>query len=753
MKHLGQWVLIYMLTAFLPTSILYAQSVIVLDSCGQSYIDPQDANPGNPSNYDTLTYTTYFDTDTLVRSYYVDINAFGGLQVDRTRIFAVMPDESLKQIGGIAFGNCVDCVDGFALIIDDSLYVDQIADPNLIDPWLLTFGQPSFTLTGNLQTLTGVGRVSGRIPVCAIGLQIEYRVFSDPANTATEFSTHVLCPATVGTCVMETDFLIDCGQDSIHLLSTVPADCFVETPQITWSNAAGWSSNLANPSLQLTGNQGMFYFTIQDDCCTFVDSFLVESPIEVDAGPDIIACQGDTLAWFGDGGVTGFWEYPDGSTLDGIVGILRDMTPEMNGAYVFHGFNEEGCEDTDTLLVEVRVPATPIVDYGNPCVGDSVVFTLLNDTLFNAINWFNPDNEPISSPIIPSLTTEDFGFYRVETIDSTECLTLEWMFLLGSTPTPYEAFFDEVCDSTLVFLYPDTLQYEWAVGAEGPFFGTPDGGLFEVSVTNSAGCTTVDIIDIPPPNGPIQDIDIFQPICPADPGEIEITVIDPDRDHIYSIDGGENFFVTPDFDDLQPGNYTVVVVDDLGCRKEVPVEIIQPGPLFVYLSLDSLEVRPTTPVQISAFTVGDVVTYQWIPDIIDSGTAQTNFLASTNMDVRIVVQDSRGCLASDGFPLTIVLGDIYVPNAFSPNDDGVNDKFTFFSDNGSGELIETLQVYDRYGDQMFDATEIPISTPYYGWDGTARGKPMNPGVYTYYGIVRFGNGFRKLFKGDVTLVR
>ena len=197
----------------------------------------------------------------------------------------------------------------------------------------------------------------------------------------------------------------------------------------------------------------------------------------------------------------------------------------------------------------------------------------------------------------------------------------------------------------------------------------------------------------------------------------------------------------------------LVVQDALGCEQRFPIEIRQPDTIGVALRETHLFKRPLTPVLLTARTIGNVETIQWLPKVIDSGTETTAFLASDDMDIRVVVRDERGCLASATLRLDIVLGEIYVPNAFSPNGDGFNDAFTFFSDNGSGEVIEQLTLYDRWGNLVFEARDIGLNDEALGWKGRFGGQAAPPGVYTYYGIIRFGNGARRELKGDVTLLR
>jgi hypothetical protein len=68
-------------------------------------------------------------------------------------------------------------------------------------------------------------------------------------------------------------------------------------------------------------------------------------------------------------------------------------------------------------------------------------------------------------------------------------------------------------------------------------------------------------------------------------------------------------------------------------------------------------------------------------------------------------------------------------------------------------VIEQLAIYDRWGGLVFEAREIGLNDESLGWNGRNGGRAVEPGVYTYFGIIRFGNGDRREVKGDVTLLR
>ncbi len=728
------------------------QSPIVLDDCGVSYVDPQDQS-GNPSSgLDTLIYSELFSEQGFRHSYFIDINAFGGQQVDRSRVYAILPDNSQLLLGELAFGNCLDCVTGFALVYNDSLLTQNVNDVAMMERWLQSLNQPPYALPGNLQTLTGVGRLSGEVPLCAVGLRVEYIINSNPQSTSTEFSTHIICPEIVQDCRIAAEAGIDCQQDSLRLQAALPAGCFSDDVAIRWSDQRGWSSTEANPARSLRGNEGVYYLQISDDFCVLTDTILVEIPAFAEAGPDREACRGASVVLQGSGGERHFWELPSGREAEGAVFELPQAQPGDGGRYVLHAFSAEGCEATDTLFLTVQTPPAPQIELTDACLGDTLRIALLNDSLYAQTTWLTPEGQPFDPPLIADLQPDDFGQYTLLATDLANCEIRQPFQVSGSLPPEVEYTVEKSCDSTRVYVFPDTFQYEWGDGSTGNYYASATGGTVELTITDETGCRTLLLIELPFPDGPEIEVEVTQPTCPGDYGVVEVLVDERDP-FIFSIDGGENYGVQPAFDRLSYGSYELVVQDALGCVQTFPIEIKQPDSVGVALSEDHLIERPLTPVLLTARTIGDVETIQWLPESIDSGSEVTEFITSTNMDIRVIVRDTRGCLATAALRLDIVLGDIYAPNAFSPNGDGFNDNFTLFSDNGSGEVIEQLTIYDRWGGLVFQAREIGLNDEALGWNGRRQGRAVEPGVYTYFGIIRFGNGDRREVKGDVTLLR
>jgi len=111
-----------------------------------------------------------------------------------------------------------------------------------------------------------------------------------------------------------------------------------------------------------------------------------------------------------------------------------------------------------------------------------------------------------------------------------------------------------------------------------------------------------------------------------------------------------------------------------------------------------------------------------------------------------VTAENNGCFAYDEVEILVLYDQVvFVPNIFSPNEDGINDILFV---RGKGIAKVEFIVYDRWGEKVFESTSLDD-----GWDGIFRGLKMNPAVFVYYVEVTFINGNTASKKGDVTLIR
>jgi len=91
----------------------------------------------------------------------------------------------------------------------------------------------------------------------------------------------------------------------------------------------------------------------------------------------------------------------------------------------------------------------------------------------------------------------------------------------------------------------------------------------------------------------------------------------------------------------------------------------------------------------------------------------------------------------------------YLPNAFSPNGDGINDRFYLFTD-GDVSIINSFEIYDRWGNMVFRNQDILPNDAQNGWDGKYKNQAVPLGIYVYKVELTFRDGFPTILKGDLT---
>jgi gliding motility-associated-like protein len=88
---------------------------------------------------------------------------------------------------------------------------------------------------------------------------------------------------------------------------------------------------------------------------------------------------------------------------------------------------------------------------------------------------------------------------------------------------------------------------------------------------------------------------------------------------------------------------------------------------------------------------------------------------------------------------------------FSPNDDGANDYFNLYG--ASVQAVNTLRVYDRWGNLVFSKDDVIPNEKNDGWDGRYNDEMMQPGVYVFYAEIVHDDGVPEELIGDITLIR
>lgn len=207
-----------------------------------------------------------------------------------------------------------------------------------------------------------------------------------------------------------------------------------------------------------------------------------------------------------------------------------------------------------------------------------------------------------------------------------------------------------------------------------------------------------------------------------------------------------------------PGNYPVrlAILGNDGCLSDTFTRVVVAGskPVadFSYMPFYVCKGYPVTFVDSSKVEFGTVNKWSWKINQQEYSVPNPEpmILASTRNKIELSVETKEGCV-SELFSDSVVMNSLpcpefYVPSAFTPNNDGKNDRFEFIAAGFSS--IELFHVYNRYGQQIYSSED-----PRRGWDGRFKGIEQPSGVYVWMVRGTDLNGVSHFKKGTVTLVR
>ena len=222
----------------------------------------------------------------------------------------------------------------------------------------------------------------------------------------------------------------------------------------------------------------------------------------------------------------------------------------------------------------------------------------------------------------------------------------------------------------------------------------------------------------------------------------------------FSIDG-YNFSTNPVFDRLKANDYTIYVRDASGCITQFYVKIEEPEELKVYLNASDSSVVSGDFITLKAMVTpynARLEEIVWRPPFLfaDPENLQQTVRVNDSTTFAIIVTDSLGCTARAQVFVNVEQTQLYFPNVIAPGSD--NDGwFTVFSGEGVRE-IASLQVYSRGGGLVFEREHFAANDPLKGWNGRAKGKYAQAGVYAWLAVIEFLDGSKRRYEGSITVL-
>lgn len=418
----------------------------------------------------------------------------------------------------------------------------------------------------------------------------------------------------------------------------------------------------------------------------------------------------------------------------------------------------------DEVIVTRIDPQLTLTEDVTICLGESV--TLEADSNF-PINWEDTNNGVTSRTVSPEHTTT----YYVQTLDSTLCTIRDSIVVtvIGDEVIDFAGV--EICDgANPVILDPSITVGSWSgpgvVDAAQGVFDPNAVGVGEHFVTYNSGADCADnftmVVDVVAPPTVDFEADFFQG-CP--PLMVQFENLSPEDGIEYNWNYGNNLtgndphIGSTVYDELGSYDVSLEIVFSENCKNEQVVE----GMIEIFeapqADFTTTPFNPSTlspEVLFSDASIGAISQWFWDfgnGETGDKNVDETHYPSPGIYDVTLEVTSVNGCVDSITRQITVQsIVRFYIPNVFSPNNDGVNDHFEVYT---VGPLEDyKMTVFNRWGGTVFESNDI--NSP---WDGRLpNGDKAEVGVYvyaieyTYQGFTP-SESFSGVQSGDVMIMR
>lgn len=204
---------------------------------------------------------------------------------------------------------------------------------------------------------------------------------------------------------------------------------------------------------------------------------------------------------------------------------------------------------------------------------------------------------------------------------------------------------------------------------------------------------------------------------------------------------------------LVPGPTRLEVFDAAGCRWDTLIQV--PGE-----SIFTIELGPDMVLEagsrVTLFPVvypdtATIISLKWDPPLCPGCLTPLIRAQDSSFQVMLEAINAAGCTAKDALWVEVIVRRVFIPTAFSPDGDGINDLFAPFGD-PEVEVVD-FKVYDRWGNAVYRSGGFKLGDTDVGWDGSFRGRPVELDVFVYAMLFRWPDGQERLFKGDVLIMR
>jgi gliding motility-associated-like protein len=520
-----------------------------------------------------------------------------------------------------------------------------------------------------------------------------------------------------------------CKNNSSIQLFALGGSIYLWSPSSSLSNP-NIPNPIATPSLTTT-----YFVTVTDaNKCSATDSvkITVNSLPTITKSNDTSLCKNNSsIQLFASGGLTYLWS--PASSLNNPTIANPTATPTSTTTYFVTVKDANKCSATDS--VKITVNSLPTITKSNDtslCKNNSVQLFVSGGSTYLWSPASSLSNAYISNPTATPVTTTT---YFVTVTDANKCSANDSVkIIVNSVPLITKSNDTSVCKNTPVQLFATGgSAYLWSPSSSlnnanipNPVASPSSTTTYIITVTNANKCSAADSVKITV-NGPSAfTISPDQSICLKDSKPLSAT-------------GGSTYLWQPAFflnnpnisNPIATPNATTtftVKIKDSTCNDSAILSTT-----ISVLPLPSIKASKTNDIDCSnnssQLNASGGNYYLWQPgNVLNDSTISTP-VAKPVTTTRFYVSgtDDNGCKNIDTITVNVGLGGInnyYVPNAFTPNNDGLNDCIGI-SKGGNVTNLD-FSIYNRFGERVFHTSNITNC-----WDGRYKGVLQNNGVYVY----------------------
>lgn len=605
--------------------------------------------------------------------------------------------------------------------------------------------------------------------------------FNGTNNTAANIVQQYILVATEGVCVSKDTVVVTLYNTPTSTFTASPTNLCVSqqsttltytgngtaSATYTWNFDGGTNTGTGQGPISVlwntVGTKNVTLDVTQNGCPSTQTAIAINvgSPPTVDAGPDVTVCSGGTVA-IGSAPIAPYtYQWNTQSVLNDSTVSNPNFSYTNTGASQTFTLtvtaSDNGCKASDDVNVTVDAPQATTIIANDPttfCDGGTANLAS-NDPNIISWNWSTTETTQ-------SITVSGTGTYSLNGFDANHCYYISNTIAVTEVPNPTVALsgpgiVDETCSNykdgaITVQASSGTPAYQYVWNTTPPQTGNTASslspGTYDVLVTDLNNCTVTGSYTV-------NTADVFYVVVDSvwhascfgfSDGAIFASVNGGVSPYTYVWSNGST---KQDLTKIKAGNYSVTATDGKGCKNDMPVVIGEPAEIVTTTSSNlSINFTEETDIDVTV-TPGAAYTYLWSPvaSLSCSDCEDPHAFPVRTTSYTLIVTDPT-TLCKDTAIIKLIVDPakkVYIPNAFTPNNDSKNDVWRVFT---SGVKYFQATVFDRWGEKVFESSDLQ-----HGWDGTFKGAPVQPGIYTYIVNVTYLDGEVIKNQGSLTVLK